>query len=141
MLETGQTLNIVELEITKSDDKCWFNIKKLDPPIENVDKDLEFPPKDFNSDYKGYKRQVVEEVVAEPIKAPTRAPGTPQMPTEDKVGQSVWDIKDLRMTRMNSWAHAVKIVRMTNKPEDLTEGDIYNLCEIVAHRVEGDIYR
>ena len=71
ILEPGQILNI-NLDIVKKDDKYWFNLTKIDPPIENLEA---VPGGEFISDLKGHERVDVEEIKATPFSG-TKMPPT-----------------------------------------------------------------
>ena len=67
----------------------------------------------------------------------------PPPPPVTETKEVDWDGKERRMVRMNSYAHAVKIVEMSlgEVKKDLSEGDVFNLVSMIAHRIEEDIYR
>lgn len=60
------------------------------------------------------------------------------------VPQEVWDGKDRRMVRMNSWGHAVEIIKasMESTPEKvyINPSSVYSECLKLAKDIEREIY-
>ena len=78
----------------------------------------------------------------EPLEEPETIPDVPAAEAEE--GKVDWDGKERRMVRMNSWQHAVRIVKLSleskQEKETLGESTIYHLCQTVAHLIESDVY-
>ena len=74
---------------------------------------------------------------------------TPKESPKDKVPQEVWEAKDRRMVRMNSYSHAVEIVKISEdtrlkaigEPQFVEAGEILSIVKSIAQEIEKDIYR
>jgi hypothetical protein len=80
----------------------------------------------------------------DPPKETQEVSGAPSN-TKDVVPQGVWDRKDTCMRRMNSWAHAVEIVKASLgtqfEKEAIGEDTVFQLVQKIAHMIEEDINR